>query len=106
MEYFCRASLNDNATHIESVKHIILPGLVVHEQLQVFEDPLFNRHSVVVPDGVLTQEIKLHHILLVLVFLVQSQMFLPEGTTTNSVGCLSFLLLVTCSQGKLRKEVL
>lgn len=88
-------------THIKTIEHIILACLVVHEQLQVLEDALLHGHAVVVADGVLTQKVKLHHVLLVLVLLVEGQVLLPQGAAAYCVRCLSLLLLISCSQSKL-----
>lgn len=64
--------------------------------------PFFYRHLVVVADWVFSQEIKLHHILLVIYLGVKFDMFHPQWTAANRVCCLAFLLFVTCPQSKLQ----
>ena len=49
---------------VETVEQVVTLLLALHEQLQVLEDALLHLDVVVVPDGVLTEEIKLDDILL------------------------------------------
>ena len=56
---------------VQPVKQVIRAVLVLHEDLEVLEYSLVHCHPILVPDGILTQEVKLHHTLLVLVCLVE-----------------------------------
>lgn len=111
--------------HIEAIKQIIVGLLVLHEQLEVLEHlqaehtcgnadsireqsktggnsyPFLHRDFVVVADGVFTQEVKLHHVLLTVDLRVQFDVFHPQRAAAHGVGGLALLLLVTCSQSQL-----
>lgn len=63
--------------------------------------PLLHRDFVVVADGVFTQEVKLHHVLLAVDLRVQFDVFHPQRAAAHRVGGLALLLLVTCSQSQL-----
>lgn len=60
------------ATHCESIKEVIAISLVLHKEADILEDLPLHGHAVVVPDGILPREIKLNHILLPILLLVQS----------------------------------
>ncbi len=63
--------------------------------------PLLHRDFVVVADGVFTQKVKLHHILLAIVLRVEFDVFHSQRAAAHGVRSLSFLFLVTRSQSQL-----
>ena len=65
---------------------------------------LLHGDFVIVSDWVLSQEVKLHHILLTIQLWVQIDVLHTKRAATYSVRCFSFLLLVACSQSKLSRE--
>ena len=93
-----------NETHIQPVENIILRLLVLHEELQVLEDPLLHGDGVGVADGVLTQEVEVHHKLLAFLLLVQRQVLVAQRAAANRVRSLPLLFLVSRSQGKLQSK--
>ena len=58
-------------TYIQPVEEVIPRLLVLHEELQVLEDPLLDRHLVVVADRVLSEEVEHHHVLLAVELLLE-----------------------------------
>lgn len=66
--------------------------------------PLLHRDLVVVADRVLSQEVKLHHVLLVVHLGVQFDVLHPQRAAADRVRGLTFLLFVTRPQCKLRGE--
>lgn len=66
--------------------------------------PLLHRDLVVVADGVFSQEVKLHHILLLIHFGVQFDVLHPERATADRVRCLAFLFFITCPQCQLQEK--
>ena len=62
-------------THSETVKEVVSRLLVLHEQLEVFEDLFLYGHLVVVADGVLPKKVKLHHVLFTIHLLMKSYMY-------------------------------
>ncbi len=64
--------------------------------------PLLHGDLVVVADGVLSQEVKLHHVLLVVHLGVQFDVLHPQRAAADCVRCLAFLLFVTRPQCKLQ----
>lgn len=63
--------------------------------------PFLHRDFVVVADGVFTQEVKLHHILLAIILWIQFDVFNSQRAAAHSVRSLSFLLLIARSQSQL-----
>lgn len=61
--------------------------------------PFLHRDLVVVADWVFSQEVKLHHVLLVIHLGVKLDMFHPQRAAAHGVGSLTFLLFVPCPQG-------
>jgi len=45
-------------SYVEAVKKIVAAGFILHEKLQILEDPLLDRHFVVVPNRILAEEVK------------------------------------------------
>lgn len=113
-------------SYIEAVKQVVVRLLVLHEQLQVLEhlgeaEPpsiqtqywrhrelgggaaycdtysLLHGHFVVVADGVFSQEVELHHVLLAVFFRVQLDVLHSERAAAHCVCRLAFLLLVARS---------
>lgn len=115
--------------YIQAIKQVIIRLFVLHEQLKILKHleeaehtwinieavggdlknktklyspyPLLYRDFVVVADGVFTQEVKLHHILLTIVLWIEFDVFNSERATAHSVRSLPFLLLITRSQSQL-----
>ena len=58
-------------TYRETIKQVIPWLLVLHKELQVLEDLLLHWNTVVISDGVLTEEVKLHHVLLPVQFFME-----------------------------------
>lgn len=63
--------------------------------------PLLHGNLIVVTDGVLAQEVKLHHVLLVIHLGVQLDVLHSQRAAAHCVRSLTFLLFVTCPQRKL-----
>lgn len=113
--------------YIQAIKQVIVRLLVLHKQLKILKHlqeaeqawiqtqrrhilsqnktaltyPLLHRDFVVVADGVFTQEVKLHHILLAIVLWIELDVFNSQRAAAHGVGSLSFLLLITRSQSQL-----
>lgn len=66
--------------------------------------PLLHRDLVVVADGVFSQEVELHHILLTVHLRVQINVLHPQRAAAHSVRTLPLLLLITCPQSQLEGE--
>lgn len=65
--------------------------------------PFLHRDFVVVADGVFTQEVELHHILLAIILWIEFDVFHSQRAAAHRVGSLSFLLLITRSQSQLER---
>lgn len=89
-------------TYIQPVEDVVLRLLVLHEELQVLEDAFLHGDGVGVADGVLTQEVKVHHKVLALLLLVQGQVLHTQRAAAHRVRSLTLLLLVAGSQGQLK----
>ena len=69
-EHFGRQSGHEGAQvlvqdgSVETVEQVVTLLLALHEQLQVLEDALLHLDVVVVPDGILTEEVELDNVLL------------------------------------------
>lgn len=66
--------------------------------------PLLHGNLVVVTDGVFAQEVKLHHVLLVIHLGVQFDVLHSQRAAAHRVCSLTFLLFVTCPQRKLHRK--
>lgn len=64
--------------------------------------PLLHWDLVIIADGVFSQEVKLHHILLLVQLGVKFDVLHPQGAAANCVRRLAFFLLVTCPQSQLQ----
>lgn len=65
---------------------------------------LLHGHLVVIADGVLPQEVKLHNVLLPVQPVVQRNVLDAQRTAAHGVSRLPFLFLIPSSQGQLRKD--
>lgn len=63
--------------------------------------PLLHRDLVVVADGVFSQEVELHHVLLPVHLKVQVNVLHPQRAAAHRVCTLPLLLLITCPQSQL-----
>lgn len=117
--------------YIQAIEQVIIRLLVLHKQLKILKYleeaelinteavfahlkiyynkntllyglyPFLHRDFVVVADGVFTQEVKLHHVLLTIVLWVEFDVFDSQRAAAHGVRSLSFLLLITRSQSQL-----
>ena len=62
----------ERSTHIQAIKEIIFPSLVLHEQFNILVHSLLYWDRVEVTDGIFTQEIKLDNIVFAIFLRVKS----------------------------------
>lgn len=92
-------------TYIEAVEEVIPFFLVLFEELKVLEYLLLDGHFIVVADGIFTQEVKHHDVLLAVLLLVEGDVLNTQGAAAHGV-CLVLVLLITCPESQLGMQTL